>query len=71
MTKREVIRRALTNEEIPYVPWHFRFTHEAWDKLVHGKERKLHSLSGTCSRRRCAFREYAQFHRDYNGPGGN
>jgi uroporphyrinogen decarboxylase len=33
MDKREVIRRALTFEEIPYVPWHFKFTLEAREKL--------------------------------------
>jgi len=33
MTKREVIQRALQFEEVPYVPWSFRFTTEAKDKL--------------------------------------
>jgi uroporphyrinogen decarboxylase len=29
MTKREVVKRALNFEDIPYVPWSFRFTKEA------------------------------------------
>ncbi|MFC2112337.1 uroporphyrinogen decarboxylase family protein, partial [Bacteroidota bacterium] len=33
MTKREVVKRALNFEEIPYVPWSFRFTKEAKDLL--------------------------------------
>jgi len=33
MDKREVIRRALNFQDIPYVPWHFKFTAEARDKL--------------------------------------
>jgi len=34
MTKREIVRRALTWEGPPYVPWDFGFTKEAHDKLV-------------------------------------
>ena len=34
MDKREVIKRALAFKEIPYVPWHFKFTVEAKDKLL-------------------------------------
>lgn len=34
MTKREVVRAVLRHERPPYVPWSFRFTLEARDKLV-------------------------------------
>ena len=34
MTKREIIYKTLKFQEIPYVPWHFRFTVEAREKLV-------------------------------------
>jgi uroporphyrinogen decarboxylase len=34
MTKREIIYNALKFQNIPYVPWHFRFTLEAKDKLL-------------------------------------
>jgi uroporphyrinogen decarboxylase len=34
MDKREVVRRALAFKEMPYVPWHFKFTVEARDKLL-------------------------------------
>ena len=34
MEKREIVKRALTFKELPYVPWHFKFTMEAKDKLV-------------------------------------
>jgi uroporphyrinogen decarboxylase len=34
MDKREVVKRALSFKEIPYVPWHFKFTVEAMDKLL-------------------------------------
>jgi uroporphyrinogen decarboxylase len=34
MEKREVIKRALNFKEIPYVPWHFKLTVEARDKLI-------------------------------------
>jgi len=34
MEKREVIRRALNFKPVPYVPWHFKFTVEAREKLV-------------------------------------
>lgn len=33
MEKREVVKRALAFKEIPYVPWHFKFTVEAKEKL--------------------------------------
>ena len=33
MEKREVVRKALNFEPVPYVPWSFRFTREAEDKL--------------------------------------
>jgi uroporphyrinogen decarboxylase len=33
MEKREVVKRALNFQDIPYVPWHFKFTVEAHDKL--------------------------------------
>ena len=33
MTKREIVHRALNFEEIPYVPWSFRFTKEAREIL--------------------------------------
>jgi uroporphyrinogen decarboxylase len=33
MEKREVVKRALNFREIPYIPWHFKFTVEAMDKL--------------------------------------
>jgi uroporphyrinogen decarboxylase len=33
MDKREVVKRSLAFKEIPYVPWHFKFTVEAKDKL--------------------------------------
>jgi len=33
MEKREVVKRALNFRDIPYVPWHFKFTVEAKDKL--------------------------------------
>jgi uroporphyrinogen decarboxylase len=34
MEKREVVKRALAFKEIPYVPWHFKFTVEAKEKLI-------------------------------------
>ena len=34
MTPREVIHAVLRHERPPYVPWSFRFTHEAREKLV-------------------------------------
>jgi uroporphyrinogen decarboxylase len=34
MDKREVVIRALAFEDMPYVPWHFKFTVEAREKLV-------------------------------------
>lgn len=34
MEKREVVKRALNFEAIPYTPWHFKFTKEAKDKLL-------------------------------------
>lgn len=34
MTKREVVKVALAFKRPPYVPWSFRFTHEAKEKLV-------------------------------------
>jgi len=34
MEAREIVKRALTFKEIPYVPWHFKFTVEAKDKLL-------------------------------------
>ncbi|HAM11094.1 MAG: uroporphyrinogen-III decarboxylase-like protein [Bacteroidetes bacterium GWE2_41_25] len=34
MEKREVVKRALAFKEIPYIPWHFKFTVEAKDKLL-------------------------------------
>jgi uroporphyrinogen decarboxylase len=34
MEKREVVKRALAFKEIPYVPWHIKFTVEARDKLL-------------------------------------
>jgi len=34
MTKRELVARALDHQSVPYVPWSFRFTTEARDKLV-------------------------------------
>ena len=33
MNKRELVIRALNFQEIPYVPWHFKFTLEAKEKL--------------------------------------
>jgi len=33
MEKREVVKRSLNFQDIPYVPWHFKFTVEAHDKL--------------------------------------
>ena len=33
MTKREIVLRALNFEDIPYVPWSFRFTQEAREIL--------------------------------------
>jgi uroporphyrinogen decarboxylase len=33
-TRREVVRTALEHRCPPYVPWHFGFTAEAWQKLV-------------------------------------
>lgn len=33
MEKREIVKRALDFESIPYTPWHFKFTIEAKDKL--------------------------------------
>jgi uroporphyrinogen decarboxylase len=41
MEKREVVKRALQFQDIPYVPWHFKFTVEAKDKLIkylHGRD---------------------------------
>ena len=34
MTKREVLRRAITHQKPPYVPWSFGFTKEAREKLL-------------------------------------
>jgi uroporphyrinogen decarboxylase len=34
MEKREVVKRALSFKSIPYVPWHFKFTIEAKEKLL-------------------------------------
>lgn len=34
MDKREIVKKALMFQEIPYVPWSFRFTSEARKKLV-------------------------------------
>lgn len=34
MEKREIVKRSLAFKEIPYVPWHFKFTVEAKDKLL-------------------------------------
>lgn len=34
MKKREVVKRVLGFQEIPYVPWHFKFTFEAKEKLL-------------------------------------
>ena len=36
MEKREVVREALKFKDIPYVPWHFKLTVEAKDKLLEG-----------------------------------
>lgn len=33
MEKRDVVKRALNFESIPYTPWHFKFTKEAKDEL--------------------------------------
>ncbi len=33
-SKREVVRTALEGKRPPYVPWHFGFTHEAYEKLA-------------------------------------
>ena len=34
MEKREIVLRALNFQDIPYVPWHFKFTVEAKEKLL-------------------------------------
>lgn len=34
MQKREIVTRALNFREIPYVPWHFKFTAEAREKVL-------------------------------------
>ena len=34
MTKREIVHSALKFQSPPYVPWSFRFTREAKDKLI-------------------------------------
>jgi uroporphyrinogen decarboxylase len=34
MTKREVVKLALSHKPVPYVPWSFRFTKEAEEKLT-------------------------------------
>ncbi len=34
MEKREIVKKVLTFKEIPYVPWHYKFTVEAKDKLL-------------------------------------
>jgi len=34
MTKREIIYNTLKFKDIPYVPWHFKFTLEAREKLL-------------------------------------
>jgi uroporphyrinogen decarboxylase len=34
MEKREIVKKALNFEEIPYTPWHFKFTKEATDKML-------------------------------------
>ena len=41
MTKREVVKQVLAGGAPPYVPWSFRFTQEAKEKLIahYGAER--------------------------------
>ena len=34
MDKKDIVRRALAFKEMPYVPWHFKFTVEAQEKLL-------------------------------------
>jgi len=34
MDKREIVKRALQFKDIPYVPWHFKFTVEAREKVI-------------------------------------
>jgi uroporphyrinogen decarboxylase len=34
MDKREVVKKTLAFKEVPYVPWHFKFTVEAREKLL-------------------------------------
>ena len=34
MTKRQVVKLALEWRDVPYVPWSYGFTHEAWQKLI-------------------------------------
>ena len=47
MTKREIINRAMKFEEIPYVPWSFRFTKEAKEILQdHIGEADLEDFAG-------------------------
>jgi len=33
MTRRELVRKVYEGDKPPYIPWHFTFTREAWDKL--------------------------------------
>jgi len=34
VNKREIVKQALNHEPVPYVPWSFRFTKEAQEKLI-------------------------------------
>ncbi len=34
ISKRQVVRQVFAGEAPAYVPWHYQFTREAWDKLV-------------------------------------
>ena len=34
MNKQEVVRQVFHKQKPAYVPWHYQFTQEAWDKLI-------------------------------------
>jgi len=45
MNKREIVRMVYEGKHPPYVPWHFTFTKEAWEKLAaHFSEENVESI---------------------------
>lgn len=47
MNKRDVVKTALSGRRVPYVPWSFKFTKEAYDRLVeHYGQNDIDSVVG-------------------------